>query len=811
MNVNQYGVIKDLPFATHSKTGLSESEVKLRFAQFGVNESLLERPKLLPQFFKKFWEPSSWMLELIIVISFFLGKLSDLSVVCILLIINASLSFLLERRASLIVELLRTRLQITVRVLRTSNWKELPARELVPDDIIRIRAGDFIPADLRLIKGCVDIDQSEQTGESIDIHCQPGDDLMSGSTVRRGEAEAVVLRTGANSKYANTAHLIEQASPKLHIQEVVMKVVTWLFFIVLAMMVLVLVLALVRSTPLINTIPILLVLLMGAIPISLPVMFTVCLSVGSKDLSNHGVLVTRLSAVEDAATMTQLCIDKTGTITLNQLEIICVVPFEEFKEEDVILVGALACQESNQDPIDKAFIRKLKSSSLNHYKDFDIISFTPFDAVSRCTRSEVKFKNETKFVIKGAVSSVIKVCVLSPVQLETISLSASLLGERGYRVLGVAQGANEETLEFAGLVALYDPPRTDAKQFIKQIRELGVSLKMLTGDALVVAQELSTKVGLGEILSFKDFETSLLAKNHLQLDMKYGGFAEVFPESKYQVVKSLQSMGCVTGMTGDGVNDAPALRQAEVGIAVGGASDIARGAASIVLTQPGLINIVYLILCGRRVYQRLLTWIINKISRTILKIPYVAIAFLITDKFVISAFAMLLLVLITDATKIALATDEVRPSKHPESWSIDGYIFLAATLGLLMLLQSLCILWFGWNHWGLNINDEALNTFSFLCLLYIAAFSILSVRERLFFWSTRPGYLLLISFAFEVFTGTLLTTFGLNGMQTLPWNVTIQIFLYSMVCCLFINDLIKYWIIKRFDLSKSQSIIANTA
>ncbi len=789
-------------------SGLSSFEVNNRLLKYGLNELPEQNPNLIIIFLSKFWEPSSWMLELIIIISLLLNKFEDVTVVSTLLVINACLSYFLEQQASKVIKTLQQRLKVKVRVLRDSQWTVIAAKDLVPGDTVRVRTGDFVPADLVITQGELDIDQSALTGESIDIHCKTNDKLISGSTIKRGEAQAIVENTGVRTRYAKTAALIQKASPKLHIEQVIIKVVSWLFFVVAAMMILVITLALIRGTALWETVPILLILLMSAIPISLPVMFTVCLSVGAKDLSKHGVLVTRLSAVEDAATMSQLCIDKTGTITLNQLQIACVKPLGIHSEDQVISAGAMASQESNQDPIDTAFINESRyRTPAQKQSDFEIVAFEPFDAVSRCTQATVLISGDTQYVMKGAVASVTKACLVSPSDMQSIQKMTEELGKTGYRVLAVAQGACKDSLQLIGLVALFDPPRTDARQFIEQINELGVSLKMLTGDALVVAQELAAKVGLGDIVPFHDFKLGVSTSKSANRDLAqaYAGFAEVFPEDKFRVVKSLQSLGFVTGMTGDGVNDAPALRQAEVGIAVCNSCDIARDAASIVLTQPGLINIVYLITHGRMVYQRLLTWIINKISRTILKTPYVAIAYVATGKFVVSAFAMLLLVLITDATKIALATDQVRPSTHPESWEINGFVGLAIVLGLMMLAQSLLLLWFGWNYLDLRTNDAALNTFSFLCMLYMAAFSILSVRERLYFWSTKPGNILLISFALEIILGTGLVSFGLTGMAELPWTQTLGIFTYAMLCCLFVNDFVKHWIIKKFNLSSPNS------
>jgi magnesium-transporting ATPase (P-type) len=349
------------------------------------------------------------------------------------------------------------------------------------------------------------------------------------------------------------------------------------------------------------------------------------------------------------------------------------------------------------------------------------------------------------------------------------------------------------------LVSLYDPPRPDAKQLIAELLDLGVSVKLLTGDALPVACEIGQGVGLPDIRRMADLKTVSVKASHKTADFFAGadGFAEVFPEDKYIVVKHLQATGHVTGMTGDGVNDAPALRQAEVGIAVSTATDVAKGAASVVLTEPGLTNIVALVEQGRTIYQRILTYIINKISRTILKTAYVAIAFVATGKFAMSAFAMLLLVFVTDFAKISLATDRVRPSKKPETWNIGGFITVSVVLGALMVAEALLLLWSGWSRFGLATNDMALYTFSFLTLLYYAAFSIVSARERHWFWATMPSRAVVIAAVTEVLVGTILTCVGIPGLTPLPWWQMLTIFVYAMVSCLVVNDAVKVVMIKR--------------
>ncbi len=599
----------------------------------------------------------------------------------------------------------------------------------------------------------------------------------------------MVILIGAKTYFGRTTELVQQARPKLHIEAVVAKLVRWLFVIVGALLGLVVVLSLMRGAPLIEMIPLMLVLLMSAVPVALPVMFTVSMAFGAKELAQRGVLVTRLSAAEDAATMDVLCVDKTGTITMNQLAVTGVIPLEHATEADVLFAGALASQDANQDPIDRAFL-----SAANDRHVFDNlpkvtpVSFAPFDAKNRRTEAVVGQNGQRFRVMKGAVRTIAGACGFQPPAIDALEARVSAATAKGYRTLAVARGPETGAPSLIGLVSLYDPPRPDAKQLIATLHDLGVSVKMLTGDALPVACEIGQGVGLPNIRHVADLKAG---NNTVDLFAGADGFAEVFPEDKYTVVKQLQAARHVTGMTGDGVNDAPALRQAEVGIAVNTATDVAKSAASVVLTEPGLTNIVALVEQGRTIYQRILTWIINKISRTILKAAFVAIAFAMTGKFVVSAFAMLVLVFMTDFAKISLATDKVRSSKKPETWNIGGFITVSVVLGVAMVAETLFLLWFGWSRFGLSTNNSALYSFSFLLLLYFAVFSVVSARERHWFWATRPSKTFLAAVTADALVGTLLTRVGIPGLMPLPWVQTLEIFLYALVSCLFVNDAVK--------------------
>ncbi len=482
-------------FHVNPDTGLMGAEVDARRKENGYNEVAEQKGHPVVDFLRKFWGISAWMLELIMILSAVLGKYTDLVVVSALLIVNAVLSYSQERRAAGVVETLRKRLQVSARVRRDASWQVIPARDLVPGDIVRVRPGDIIPADVKLLTGALSVDQSALTGELKDADKNPGDVLSSGSVVRRGEGNGVVMLTGAKTYFGRTTELVQQARPKLHIEAVVSTVVRWLFVIVGVLLGVVFVLSLIRGDSLIEIVPLLLVLLMSAVPVALPVMFTVSMAVGSAELARRGVLVTRLSAAEDAATMDVLCVDKTGTITMNQLAVTGVIPLEQATESDVLFAGALASQEANQDPIDLAFLAAAKERHIfDNLPKAVPISFAPFDAKNRRTEAVVEQNGQRLRVMKGAVRTVAEACGLQPPAIEALEIRVSESAAKGYRTLAVARGPETGTPTLLGLVSLFDPPRPDARELIAELRDLGVPVKMLTGDALAVASEIAQGV-----------------------------------------------------------------------------------------------------------------------------------------------------------------------------------------------------------------------------------------------------------------------------------------------------------------------------
>jgi len=780
-----------------SNQGLRSQEIGDRLKRYGYNEVPEKKSHPIVRFLTKFWGLTAWMLETIIVLSWILQKYQDVYVVTALLFLNSVVAFAEEQKASSAVEALKKRLQVNSRVLRDGAWRTVPAKELVPGDIVRVRSGDFVPADVKVIMGELGVDQSALTGESMEVDKGNDDVLYSGSVVRRGEANGIVILTGIRTYFGRTTQLVQIAHPKLHVEEVVSKIVRLLLAIVIALLTLAFAFSALRGVNLLEILPLMLVLLLSAIPVALPVMFTVSMAVGSMELAKKGVLVTRLSASEDAATMDIVCADKTGTITMNRLAVAGVIPLNGFEEQEVLLYGALASNEANQDPIDLAFIAAAKQRALVE-DSFVQEKFVPFDAKTRRTEALVKKRGERFRVMKGAVNVVAQSCGLDN---KAISELESRMDEfaKGYRTLAVARTDEQIQPRLVGLVALYDAPRPDSKRLIEELRDLGVPVKMLTGDALPVAREIARNVGLGNITKVSELK-KLIQNNPAkaaELTEKSDGFAEIYPEDKYAIVKSLQAKGHVTGMTGDGVNDAPALKQAEVGIAVSNATDVAKGAASVVLTGEGLSNIVDLVKIGRMVYERIITWILNKISRTILKSSLIVFAFLVTGKYIISSFAMILVVFMTDFVKISLSTDNVRWSRKPNTWNITAPVRVAVVLGLLMVVEASGLMYLGAKYFAIMSDDSALHTFTFEILFYFAAFSIFVVRERGHFWNSMPSKTLLAAITADIVAAIMIATVGIPGLRAIPLPMTLSVVAYSFLFSLIINDLIKFGLVKK--------------
>jgi H+-transporting ATPase len=776
--------------------GLTSEEVKIRQKKFGFNEVVEKKESSLKRLAKKFWGLTSWMLEITMVLTLILGRYLDFYIVTGLLLLNVLLGYFQEERANKALEALKQKLHVNSRVYRDGKWTVIPARELVPGDIVRIRAGDIVPADIVIGEGEVEVDQSALTGESLTVSRGSNEAVYSGSVIRRGEATGIVTATGAKTYFGKTTELVNVARPKLHMEEVIGQVVKWLLIMVITLLAAAFVYsAILIKAGYLSLLELSLVLLVSAIPVALPAMFTITMALGSIELSKKGVLVTRLSASEDAASMDTLCVDKTGTITLNKISVAEVVPFNSFSKDDVVVFGALASEEANQDPIDLAFIQEVKDKKvdLNKYK---VLKFVPFDPKTRRTEATVQFDEKTVDVIKGAVNVVIQLCKLDEQTKKKVQETMDEMAEKGYRSLGVALRENNEA-KLIGIVGLYDKPRSDSASLITELKDLGVKVKMLTGDAKPIALQVAKQVGLGEnaadIVEVKqmndDEKDEIIEKSDV--------FAEVYPEDKYMIVKSLQKKKHIVGMTGDGVNDAPALKQAEVGIAVSNATDVAKAAASVVLTQPGLINIVDLVKTGRMIYQRIVTWIFNKVVKTFQIVVFTVIALFLWNRFVVNAYDVLLLLFLIDFVTISISTDNVRYSKNPDKWNIDWLVKVSILIGIASVIESLFFTYIGVKYFALLNNVNQLHTFGFELLMLSGMLTIFVVRERGHFWNSRPSNTLLISIIADIALAVAISTFGIPGITPIPLIDSLTLLALSVIFMLFVNDFVKIAVIKK--------------
>ncbi|MGQ9597662.1 MAG: plasma-membrane proton-efflux P-type ATPase [Thermoproteota archaeon] len=773
--------------------GLSSEEAEKRISEYGYNEVSEKKPRPILKFAAKFWGLTPWMLEFTVVMELALGKYLEAYVITALLVFNAVVSFMQEEKASSAVDLLRQKLVVKTRVKRDGAWVLLPARELVPGDMVRLRAGDMVPADIRIIEGHVNVDQSALTGESLTVGKKAGDGLYSGSTVVSGEVTGLVTATGLKTFFGRTIELVQIARPKMHIEETIARVVRWLLAMVVGSVAVGMGLALLRGVSLAEIMPLTIVLLVSAIPVALPTMFTISMALGSLELSRKGAIVTRLDAIEDAASMDVLCVDKTGTITMNRLTLADVIPVGQYAKEEVVLYGALASQEANQDPIDLAFISKAREMQLP-LTSFAQVSFTPFDPSTRRTEALVEFKNERFYVAKGAVKTIVELWRKHYDELSKIEQDIDRFVAKGYRVLAIAKGSSREEMNLIGIVALYDKPREDSSRFIGWLKKLGISVKMLTGDALPVAREVANQVGLGDkITRITDLKGNLNDENTLKIIEESDGFAEIYPEDKYLIVKNLQASGHVVGMTGDGVNDAPALKQAEVGIAVSNATDIAKKSSSVVLSLEGFAGIFDMVVIGRMVYQRISTWIINKIIRTFKRVVFIVLAFILTGRFVVSTLNMILLLFLSDYVTLSISTDKVRYSEKPEREKTSGLVKLGISYGSLIVVESLLILYIGIGYFGLDSSIGKLQTFIFVWMTLSGYYTVLSIRERKHFWESKPSIWLSSALILNTVIVYAISTMGLLGLSPITRLEFIFLLAYGFVCLL-INDLFKVFL-----------------
>jgi len=773
-----------------SPDGLSTAEVKKRLTQYGPNEIKEEKTNQYLKFLTYFWGPIPWMIEAAVVLSGVVGHWPDFFIILLLLVFNAVVGFWEEYEAGNAIAALKAKLSVKARVKRDGKWISPMSRELVPGDVIRLRLGDIVPADARLLEGdSVEVDQSALTGESLPATCKAGEAVFSGSIIRHGEVGALVYATGANTYFGKTAQPVQTAQTVSHFQKAVLNIGNYLIILALALVTVIIIVAIFRGDPILTTLQFALVLTVASIPVAMPTVLSVTMAIGARLLAKKQVIVSKLVAIEELAGVDILCADKTGTLTQNKLTLGDPFSVNNIPAEQVILNGALASRADNNDIIDLAVIGGLKNQDV--LQGYQVEHFQPFDPVHKRTESTVKGKDGKEFkVTKGAPQVILALANNAGQVKSAVEKAVNEFAARGFRSLGVARAEGDGQWQFVGVLPLFDPPREDAKITIAAAGKMGVQIKMVTGDALAIAQETAKKLGMGaDILDasnlgdIKQQETASVAKSIETAD----GFAQVFPEHKFHIVDVLQKLGHIVGMTGDGVNDAPALKKADCGIAVSDATDAARAAAAIVLLTPGLSVIIDAIKESRRIFQRMNSYAIYRIAETLCVMLFMTSAILIFNFYPLTAVMIVMLALLNDGAILSIAYDNVQYKNQPESWNMHMVIGIATVLGVVGPIAAFGLFYLGDKVF--HLDHPHIQTLMYLMLSVGGHLTIFQARTRGPFWSVRPARILLMAVLGTQALATVIAVYGIL-MTPLGWGWALFVWGYAVIWFL-VTDQVK--------------------
>ena len=781
-----------------SEKGLSDSEAQNRANTIGFNEVAEKKKNVFLEFFSYFWGPIPWLLEFATILAFLIGNTFDAFVFLFIVLINGSITFYNEHDSKKALSLLKRKLTIKTNVLRNNSWKIVESRVLVPGDIINLRLGDVVPADVKIISGELSADQSSLTGESLPSSLHAGSIAFTGSVIKRGEAKCVIINTGMRTYFGKTVELVNIAKPKSKQEQIMFSISKNLIYVGAAAFLFVLAYALFVKTPINIILTFAILFIGGGIPATLPMMFTLAQSKGATELSKKDILVTKLDSIENAASVEIICLDKTGTITQNNLEISSIIPFSGFKDKEVALFAALASSAESKDAINNVIMEYTKKNGivLSNYKR---VSYVPFEPSTKREESVVNYKGKKFRIVKGAPQTILSLCKkTTKAQKINFNTQIESLSLKGFRVIAVAKSnyGQQQNLSLVGLLALSDPLRPDSKETIAAIREAGIKPVMLTGDNISVAREIAKQAGIGEhivrIAEIKSLPEDKQADAILECD----GIAEIYPEDKYWVVKILQSKQHMVGMTGDGVNDAPALKQAELGIAVSNSTDVAKAAASMVLTEPGTKVILEAIKTSRETYQRMLTWTLKKIARSIQFMMILIVGFFWLHDVIVSITGLLLLLVVNDFLTMSLAVDNARSTKNPNSWNVKNITIASVFIGVLLFVIVLALLIVGVDY--LKFNMEQIQAFVLIALVYTGQLGIFIVRERGHFWNSKPNWFVSSLIIFSVVMFTVLGGLGI-AVALIPWSVLL---ITLAVCSVFIlvMDWPKFWVFRKLGL-----------
>ena len=809
--------LKTLPMAEVEKKlgsspdGLTQAEAQKRLTQYGPNEIKEEKTNAILKFLSYFWGPIPWMIEIAVVLSAVVGHWEDFGLILFLLLCNAVVGFWEERQAGNAIDALKARLAVKARVKRDGKWINPAASELVPGDVIRLRLGDIVPADARLLEGDeVSVDQSALTGESLPTTRKPGEAVFSGSIMRRGEIGALVYATGTNTYFGETAKLVQEAHTVSHFQQAVLKIGKYLIILALALVAVIITAGIIRGEPMLYAKPpkdpvllFALILTVAAIPVAMPTVLSVTMAVGARLLAKKQAIVSKLVAIEELAGVDVLCADKTGTLTQNKLRLGDPFTVNGIPADQVILAGALASRADNNDTIDLAVLGGLKDKDA--LKGYDVVHFVPFDPVHKRTEATVKAKDGKTFkVTKGAPQVILKMSGDAAQVKPAVDKAVNDFAERGFRALSVARADGDGPWRFLGVLPLFDAPRDDAKSTIATALKMGVKIKMVTGDALAIAKETAGKLGMGTNIldastlgDWKNHETAAVTESIENAD----GFAQVFPEDKYHIVDVLQKHGHMVGMTGDGVNDAPALKKADCGIAVSDATDAARAAASIVLVAPGLSVIIDAIKESRKIFQRMNSYAIYRIAETLRVLFFMTLAILIFKFYPVTAIMIVMISLLNDGAILSIAYDNVRYRNQPEAWNMRMVLGISTVLGVIGVVAAFGLFYLAEENllgsFLPRLDRDVIQTLIYLKLSVAGHLTIFLTRTRGPFWSIAPAPILWIAVLGTQTLATLVAFFGFGLMDPLPWTWALFVWGYALVWAL-VNDrmkLLAYWIL----------------
>lgn len=768
--------------------GLTSEEAASRLGHYGKNVLEEKRASPLVKLLSHFWGPIPWMIEVAAMLSVFVGRWVEFAIIVVLLLINAGVAFWQEFKADNAIALLKQKLALRARVLRNGRWQDIAASDLVPGDIIFVRLGNIIPADARLLDGdYLSVDQSALTGESLPVDKKPGDVAYSGSIAKMGEMTAQVTATGMNTYFGKTAKLVQETPRRSHFQRAVLRIGNFLILVTVALVAMVLVVALYRHTPLVDSLQFALILTVAAIPVALPAVLSVTMAVGAERLARMKAIVSRLVSIEELAGIDVLLSDKTGTLTQNRLTTGKPVLFEAADDEDLLLAAALASRREEADAIDAAILAAFGQPE--RLAGFTVAHFRPFDPVSKRTEADIGTAEGGFKVAKGAPQVILDLVRPDPALVRGAREAVDAFAAKGYRTLAVARRDSGAEWKFLGLLPLFDPPREDAARMIADARAMGVSVKMVTGDHRAIARQVAIQLKLGRNIVTPE---EVLGRTGTGRDtvrfQEADGFAQVFPEHKFEIVKTYQDEGRIVGMTGDGVNDAPALRLADAGIAVSGATDAARAAGSLVLTASGLSVIIKAVREARRIFERMNSYAIFRIAETIRVLVFITLSILVFNFYPVTAVMIVLLALLNDFPIMTIAYDNAPTPERPVRWDMQRVLTIATVLGLTGVVSSFVLFWIAQTY--LSLPTEQIQTLIFLKLLVAGHLTIFLTRNTGTIWQRPlPSWPLFITIEATQVIGTLAAVYGWF-ITPIGWSYALIVWGYALIWFL-LNSLVK--------------------